>query len=64
MHGCIMADLCGCVVEPIVISPRMEHYKAAYQKPLDFDGVRTRIIDEMERILKINNIIWRDMQQN
>lgn len=57
MHGCIIADLCGCEVEPILISPKMESYKTTYKKPLDFDGMRTRIIDEMERIFKSNNII-------
>lgn len=56
MHGCIIADLCGCEVEPILISPKMESYQTTYKKPLDFDGMRTRIIDEMERIFKSNNI--------
>lgn len=57
MHGCIIADLCGCMTEPILISPKMESYKSTYKKPLDFEAMRTRITDEMERIFKSNNLI-------
>lgn len=57
MHGCILADLCGCKTEPILISPKMESYKDSYQKPLDFDGMRARIILELKQILETNSIV-------
>ena len=57
MHGCILADLCDCKTEPILISPKMISYKASYPKPLDFVGMRTMIFGEMRRIFEINNII-------
>ena len=52
MHGCILADLCGCKTEPILISPKMMSYKASYQKPLDIVGMRTRIVEEMRQIIE------------
>lgn len=57
MHGCIIADLCGCRTEPILVSPKMESYKATYKKPLDFIGMQAKIVEELKLIFENNDII-------